>query len=195
MFRSLAFGLTVALLAAPAICAEKLNVGDSAPTFTATDATSGKEISLETFKDAKAVVVCFTCNRCPVAIMYEDRFVDFANTYGKKGVKFVAIDCNGDTQKSMAQRAEEKGFPFPYAADDSGDSGRAYTARVTPHLYLLDGDRKVAYIGAFDDNTDASKVDEAYLANAVDAVLAGKAPKTTETRAVGCGIRLKRPKN
>lgn len=60
---------------------------------------------------------------------------------------------------------------------------------MTPHAFLLDGERKVVYMGAVDDSMNAGKVKEHYLQEAIDAVLAGKAPATAETRQFGCGVK------
>lgn len=171
--------------------AAEIEVGAKAPDFTA-KGTDGKQYTLTGIaKDAKAVVVCFTCNKCPVAVAYEDRFIEFAKQYGKKGVKFIAINANAQTEdlEQMQLRAEEKGFNFPYAFDESGTSARKYGARVTPHIFIVDGNGKVAYRGAFDDKL--TEPSEAFVVDAVDALLEGKAPSKTSTRAFGCGIRLK----
>lgn len=182
--------VTVALAAiavASQAMAANLKTGDKAPDFKATG-VDGKEYSLP--KDAKATVVCFTCNNCPVAVAYEDRFIDFAKKYESKGVKFIAINVNeSENLTAMKQRAEEKGFNFPYAYDATGDSCRAFGARVTPHLFVVDAAGKIVYQGAFDDNQSSPK--EHYVAAAVDAVLAGKVPEKSETKAFGCGIRPK----
>jgi len=183
---STAVCVAVVAFAAPSFAAN-LKTGDKAPDFKATG-VDGKEYSLP--KDAKATVVCFTCNHCPVAVAYEDRFIEFNKKYQGKGVKFIAINVNdGEDLEAMKQRAEEKGFNFPYAYDSSGDSSRAFGARVTPHLFVIDANGKIAYQGAFDDNQQSPK--ESYLVSAVEAVLAGKVPAKTETKAVGCGIRPK----
>ena len=72
--------------------AEEIAVGEKAPDFKV-KATDGKEYTLESFKDAKAIIVTFTCNNCPVAVAYEDRFIAFAKKYKEKGVVFLAINC------------------------------------------------------------------------------------------------------
>ena len=186
MMTRIAAGLAVLFLATVAQAAAP-KIGETAPEFKAAG-VDGKNYTLGSFKDAKATVVVFTCNICPVAIAYEDRFIEFTKKYEAKGVKFIAINVNSSEDLSaMKQRAEEKGFNFPYAYDESGESARAYGARVTPHLFVVDGKGKIVYQGAFDDNQ--SKPKNAYLANAVEAVLAGKTPEVAETRAVGCGIR------
>lgn len=187
--------LCVAAMAAVAcgnLGAAEIEVGAKAPEFKATG-VDGKEYSLSSAsKDAKAVVVCFTCNNCPMAVAYEDRFIDFAKNYADKGVKFIAINVNSSEDlEKMKVRNEEKGFNYPYAFDKTGDSARAFGARVTPHLFVIDGDGKVAYRGSFDDkNQNPSKH---YVADAVDAVLAGKSPEVATTSAFGCGIRPNKP--
>jgi hypothetical protein len=108
-------------------------------------------------------------------------------------VKFIAINANkanpAESIENMKTRAEEKGFNFPYVYDASGESASAYGAKVTPHIYVLDGERAVAYVGSFDDKqNNASKH---YVADAVDAILAGKKVEVTNTKAFGCGIRNK----
>jgi peroxiredoxin len=171
---------------------DEIAVGEKAPNFKV-KGIDGKEYTLESFKDAKSIIVTFTCNNCPVAVAYEDRFIAFAKKYKEKGVVFLAINCNtSENLAAMKQRAEEKGFPFIYAYDETSESGHKYGARVTPHIFVLDKDRKVAYRGSFDDKQDGPT--KSYLASAVDAVLEGKKPELASTKAFGCGIKLKPPK-
>lgn len=190
MIRRMLLALSLLALVAPAFAAE-LEIGAKAPSFAALPGVDGKECSLDGMKDAKAIVVCFTCNKCPVAVAYEDRFVEFQKKYGEKGVKFVAINANKNSEDLavMKTRAEEKGFNFPYVFDASGKLATEYGARVTPHIFVLDGERKVAYVGAFDDSQQ--KATKHYVADAVDAILAGKKVAVTNTKAVGCGINNK----
>ncbi len=189
-FLGLAFLVCWTSLVNAAEKSEALQVGDKAPDFKA-ETVNGKAITLGDTKGAKAVVICFTCNNCPVAQAYQDRFIEFNKKYADRGVKFVAIDVNkGETLAAMKQRAEAKDYNFPYAYDESRESARQYGARVTPHLFVLDGNDVVQYIGAFDDNMNAKQVKKHYVDDAVTAVLDGKKPKTTETRAVGCGIKM-----
>ena len=184
-----------AFLASPAEAQRfnsQLSIGDAGPAWENLPGTDGKYHSLKDLEKATAVVVVFTCNHCPVAVAYEDRFIAFAKEYEEKDVEFVAINVNNveaDKLPAMKERAAEKGFNFPYLYDESQESGRNYGAQVTPHLYVLDGERKLAYVGAFDDNQDSSRVKENYLKDAVDAILAGKPVKSPETRAKGCGIQ------
>jgi peroxiredoxin len=170
----------------------ELKIGDAAPIFADIVGVDDKNHSLDEFKDAKAVAVVFTCNKCPVAVDYEDRLIEYQKEYADKGVQLVAINVNNaeaDKLPAMKVRAEEKGYTFPYLYDESQKSARDYGAEVTPHVFLLDTQRKVAYVGPVDDNPDAKQVTKAYLRDATEAVLAGKAPETTEVDPVGCGIQ------
>jgi peroxiredoxin len=187
MLRRTFLALSLVALCAPAYSAE-LEIGAKAPEFKNLPGVDGKEYSLGEMKDAKVVVVCFTCNICPVAVAYEDRFVEFTKEYGNKGVKFVAINANKRTEDlpAMKTRAEEKGFNFPYVFDKSGKLATEYGARVTPHIFVLDQNRNVAYVGAFDDKQNGPT--KHYVADAVDALLAGKKVQTTHSKAFGCGI-------
>jgi peroxiredoxin len=169
-----------------------VDIGDRAPAWSDLPATNGETVGLDSFADSKAVAVIFTCNECPVAIVYEDRLMKFAADYKDKGVSVVAINVNkGEDLEAMRQRAEEKGFNFPYVRDDSQKSAREYGATCTPHVFLLDANRKIAYMGAIDDNLQEGKVKQHYLRDAADAVLAGKEPATTESQQQGCGIAWK----
>jgi len=182
--------LAVAPLAYAAKFNKKVEIGQAAPDFKGLKGTDGKEYSLDGFKDAKALVLVFTCNRCPMAVAYEDRMIDLQKKYGEKGVQLLAINCNtGEGLDAMKERADSKGFNFPYVLDESQQSGKDFGATVTPHVFILDGERKIAYMGSLDDNMDDSKVQKHHVADALAAILDGKAPVTTETRQFGCGIR------
>lgn len=184
-----AVALAVSVSVTSFVQAAPLKVGDKAPDFTATT-IDGKTLALTDAKGADAVVICFTCLKCPVAVAYEGRFVDFARKYGNKKVKFLAINVNkGENLKDMKGRAEDKGFNFPFAYDETGLSAEAYGARVTPHLFVVDKNGKVAYIGSFDDNMNPKRVKKHFVTDAVDALLAGKTPEVTHSQAFGCGIK------
>ena len=199
--RPLPAALTLAALAcAPALAApapaaefnEVLDLGAKAPAFETLPTADGKTVSLGDFKDAKAVVVVFTCNHCPVAKAYEDRFNAFAKDYADKPVKFVAISVSNDeadTLEATKAYAKEKGLKFTYAHDSSQKVGKAFGANVTPHAFVLGPDRTVRYMGAFDDAwRKAEDVKQTYVRDAVDALLAGKEVAVKESRQVGCGI-------
>jgi len=176
-------------------------VGDKATDFKLKN-IDGKMLSMADFPNAKGFVVIFTCNHCPYAQAYQDRIVALDKEYKSKGYPVIAINPNDpsivpeDSYDAMITRAKEKNFTFPYLFDEKQDVYKMYGAAHTPHVYLLQmngkGDLIVRYIGAIDDNyQDASAVKEKYLANALDALIAGKEPNPNSTKAIGCSIKDK----
>jgi len=134
----------------------------------------------------------FTCNHCPVAVAYEDRLVALQEAYKDKGVQVIAVNVNNlpaDKLDKMKVRAEEKEFNFPYLYDATQKMGLDYGAQVTPHAFVLDRKRRIAYVGAIDDNNNSKNVEAKYLADALNVLLAGKQPDPAETKARGCGVK------
>jgi peroxiredoxin len=173
----------------------KLKPGDPVPAFNALPGIDGKAMSLSDVK-SDVLVLCITCNHCPVAVAYEDRIIDFVKKNCKEGkVTLVAINVNNNEQDKLDKmkiRAQEKGFNFPYLYDASQQIARELGASVTPHFFVFNKDRKLVYQGAMDDNNTASKVSTNYLEPAVAAALSGQTPSTAATAARGCGIQYER---
>ena len=172
-------------------------VGDVADDFSL-KGTDGKIHSLSELKDAKGYVVIFTCNHCPYAKLYEDRIIALQEEFEPMGYPIIAINPNDpsiveeDSFENMKKRAKEKGFNFLYLFDEKQSVYPKYGATKTPHVFLLNKERVVKYIGAIDDNArDASAVQERYLANAIRALDAGKEIKPSVTKAIGCSIKAK----
>ena len=171
-----------------------LNIGDAAPVWKNLPGTDGNKHSLADHAGKELVVVVFTCNSCACSEEYEDRIIAFAKKYEDR-VALVAINVNtilDDRLDAMKKRAEKKKFPFEYLYDESQKTARDYGATYTPEFFVLDKARKVAYMGAMDDKTNADAVKEKYLELAVDAVLKGEKPATRETIPHGCLVRYKR---
>lgn len=168
-----------------------VKIGDAVPKWEKLAGIDDEEHSFADLKDAKATVVVFTCNHCPVAQAYEDRLVALYNDYHDKGVELVAINVSNseaDKLPAMKKKAAEKGFEFQYLYDPTQAIGRAFGASVTPHAFVIDGSGHVAYMGAIDDEMIPEKASEHYVRDAVDAILAGNAPAKATTRPSGCGI-------
>lgn len=171
-----------------------LDIGKPAPEWRDLAGVDDKQHSLADLKDAKLVVVVFACNHCPVVKTYERRLIRFVDDYRDKGVEFLAISVSQqptDQLPQMKARASDSGFNFPYLIDPSQKIAKAYGATHTPHVFVLDQKRRIAYMGKIDDHLDESKVTERFLREAVDALLAGKEPEVAETRQVGCDIEYK----
>ncbi len=196
--RFLLTALLLALAGSPAGAGKfnkKLNIGDAAPTWDKLEATDGKKYALADFKDKDVLVVVFTCNTCIVAEGYEERLIAFAAECNKQGSKvgFVAINVNtgkDDALPAMKERAGKRKFGFTYLYDPSQKSALAYGANFTPECFVLTKERKVAYMGAFDDKP-AGEPKTLFVADAVKAVLAGRSAGTAETSAAaGCKIKF-----
>lgn len=184
-------GVTVPVEAGKAKFNKVVAPGDAAPDWADLPGVDGKKHALTEFKNAKALVIVFTCNHCPVAKGYENRMIAFAKKYAERGVQMVAINVNrieADRLDAMQERARDKQLPYPYLFDETQQSARAYGATVTPHFFVLDGQRRFVYMGAFDDDLDPTAATEQYVADAVEAALAGKAPAVKESLQRGCGI-------
>jgi len=173
-------------------------IGDTATDFKLKN-VDGKLVSLANYPDAKGYIVIFTCNSCPYAVMYEDRIIELNKTYTSKGYPVIAINPNdpqikpNDSFQAMQERAKDKGFNFPYIFDEKQEIFPIYGATKTPHVFLLNDEKVVEYIGAIDDNAqDASAVSKKYLEDAIAALENGKKPDPAETRAVGCSIKYKK---
>jgi peroxiredoxin len=171
-----------------------LNIGDKAPEWSDLPGTDGKKHSLGELKDKDVVVVVFTCNSCPVAVDYEDRIIAFAKKLAQpeSKVALVALCVNvieEDRLPKLKERAEEKGFKFQYLYDETQKIGKAYGANYTPEFFVLDRQRKIAYMGAMDDHSPPADAKVRFLEKAVEAVLKGEKPETSETLARGCRIR------
>lgn len=184
---------------------EGLSVGDTAPDFNL-KSISGEMVSLETTAAAyaekgievKGFIVTFTCNTCPYAVMYEDRLQALHAEMAPQGWPVVAIQPNDieikpeDDLPAMEQRAKDKGFTFDYLLDAQQEVYPAYGASRTPHVFLLNKELKVEYIGAIDDNPrDAAAVGDRFVVNAIKKIEAGDKPDPDFTRAIGCGIKSK----
>ena len=159
---------------------------------------SGKNITLANAKGDVGTLVVFSCNTCPWVIRWEDRYVSLANTYAQKGIGMIAVNSNAarfgseDSLEEMLEHAKNNGYNFPYAQDPESELASAFGATKTPHIYLFNGDDKFVYRGAIDDNAkNAKKVDEPFLANAIDALLAGNPINPQTTKALGCSIKFK----
>lgn len=172
-----------------------LELGQKAPDFDL-PGVDGKNHSLASYKNAKALIVVFSCNHCPYVIGSEDRMIKLAKDYAPKGVVLVAINSNEtaehttDSFEHMVIRSHEKHFPFDYLQDESQEVATAYGALRTPHFYVFDADRKLRYTGRMDDSPRleaSAKTHE--LRDALDAILAGKKPAQEMTNPIGCNVK------
>ena len=158
---------------------------------------NGKNITLGDIKGAKGTLVIFSCNTCPWVLRWEDRYVSIASRYLQKGIGMIAVNSNisrfkgDDSLNKMVKHAKENNYNFPYAQDPKAKLAYAFGATKTPHVYLFDNKEKLVYRGAIDDNArQPDNVEEPFLLNALDQLLAGKKIKKTSSKAIGCSIKF-----
>ena len=169
----------------------------SAPDFELPD-TEGRRHALPAPGEAPASVVVFTCNHCPYALAWHDRLLDAARDYADRGVRFLMVNPNDaeryptDSAEAMRERVDaDGGWPAPYLRDETQEAARAYGARTTPDVFVLDSQGVLRYRGAPDADYDDPSQGGAWLREALDAVLAGEDPARTETQPVGCSVKWK----
>lgn len=194
--KKLFVSMLLATAATACFAADELAIGASAPKFSLVNAVDGQTVAFRP-GDGKLSVVIFTCNQCPYSKAFEPRIIELAKQYQPKGVVFYAIDPNDEAKyavESLAEmkaRATEKAYPFPYLKDGDSAIARAYGARVTPHVYVVDGGGTVRYRGYVDDSAKPEERRTTGLTNALDDLLVGKAVSNQATRAFGCTIKWK----
>lgn len=190
------FAFALLLTATVACAADEIALGAKAPAFALVNAVDGKSVAFQP-GDGKISVVVFTCNQCPFAKAFEPRIIELAKEFQAKGVVFYAIDPNDDvkfpeeTLEEMKKRAVAKGYPFPYLKDGDSAIARAYGARVTPHVFVVDKGGSVRYRGYVDDSAKPDQRTKTGLTDALNALLSNGAIAETSTRAFGCTIKWK----
>jgi peroxiredoxin len=202
MLRSIFIAGTILMLAStPLAQAGKYNpvlsIGDKAPAWKDLPGIDGKRHSLSELKNAEAIVLVFTCNSCPYAIDYEERLIALTKKFADSKVSVVAVNVNKipeDNFEAMRERAKTQGFNFTYLFDETQQIAKDYGATYTPEFFVLDRQRKIAYMGALDDSPNAKKVKVQHVATALTQLLANKQPALKETIAIGCRIRMERPR-
>jgi len=184
---------------------ESLKINQKAPDFNL-KGIDDKTYSLDNFKDNNILVILFTCNHCPTAQAYEDKFINHVKQYQDKGVGFVAISPNspkglslselgysdmGDDFEDMKIRAKDKKYNFPYLYDgDTQETSIKYGPVATPHVFVFDGERKLQYTGRIDDTENPYiEPNEKNFEDALTAMLNGDQVTVSTTKTFGCSIK------
>ena len=193
-------GFLTATHAQETVSSSSLALGAAAPAATVKmKGVDGRELSIADAKGEKGTLVIFTCNHCPWVKAWETRIAEIGNAWQAKGIGVIAINSNDpaaypeDAFEEMQKRAKDRGMRYPYVVDATSEVARAFGASHTPEIFLFGKDGKLAYKGAVDDNAkEPEKVKEHFLADALEAVAAGKAPAMAETKALGCSIKYRK---
>jgi len=172
-----------------------LQIGAKAPDFRL-PATDGRTYSLADFRDAKVLVVFFTCNHCPYVLGSDEVTRATAQKHAGKGVRFVGINSNSantyaeDDFPHMVERMKKHSFPWVYLHDRTQQVALAYGALRTPHFYVFDRERKLVYCGRGVDNPkDPSTMTVNDLDNALTELVAGKPISVPLTNPIGCNVK------
>lgn len=191
--RSLSFAAALVLVAA---CAgptlAELAVGQPAPDFSLTD-LDGRTVSLSSFK-GKTVVLEWVNPNCPFSRRHAEQKTMTSTAAKHPDVVWLGINSTNPSHGDFLEPAEHKkfnadhGVSYPVLYDRTGEVGRAYGAATTPHLYVVDGTGKLAYVGAIDDNARGNAAVN-YVDRALAALAAGKSPEPASTRSYGCSVK------
>lgn len=172
-----------------------LSLGSNAPDFSLL-ATDGNTYSLKDFKDAKVLVIFFTCNHCPYVTGSDEITRQTAGKFKSQGVKFVGINSNSqntyeeDSYENMVKRMDEKKFPWLYLYDQTQDVARIYGALRTPHFFVFNEERKLVYTGRGIDNPrETNKMTVNNLQNALKELLEGRKIAMPLTNPIGCNVK------
>ena len=176
---------------------ETAAVGATAPAFTLTD-LNGQEHSLQQYLDEGKVVVLEWFNPdCPFVVKHHangSTMRDLAAAHSDD-VVWLAINSGAEGKQGAGlernqRAAEEYGITYPILLDMSGEVGRTYGARTTPHMYVINAEGTLVYAGAIDNNRHPRQFgDTNYVSDALDAVLAGEDVATAQTQPYGCGVK------
>jgi hypothetical protein len=192
---------SLAVVAAPAQDAHAAAVvGKAAPAFQLTD-LNGETVKLSDFK-GKFVVLEWVNFECPFVRKHygSENMQKLQKTYTGKDVVWISICSSAPgkqghlTADEAKEITKEKGAsPTRFLLDPKGVTGKAYGAKTTPHMYVIDPKGKLLYNGAIDD-TPSTKVADVptsknYVVAALDAALAGKAVPTSTTKPYGCSVK------
>ena len=199
--RTFSSSLLLPALAMGMTQAQAATVGQAAPDFTATDAL-GKTHKLSDFK-GKHVVLEWTNPGCPFVVKhYGGNMQALQKEFTAKGVVWLSVNSTSkdasdylEPAKLMAWKAEKKGSASAVLMDESGKIGQLYSAKTTPHMYIINPQGLLVYAGAID-SVPSARVDDIktatnYIRQGLNEALGGKAISTSSTRAYGCSVKYK----
>ncbi len=182
------------------VSAHAAEIGKPAPAFSAKDA-KGADVSLESLK-GKVVVLEWVNHGCPFVVKHygSKNMQKLQETYTGKGVVWISINSGSKASGSYTDDATflkmsaDKGSKASHLiADESGTIGKAYSAKTTPHMFVINKEGVLVYNGAIDSKKTTSPADiessDNYVAKALDEVLAGKEVTTAKTEPYGCGVK------
>ncbi|HKL31470.1 MAG TPA: redoxin domain-containing protein [Tangfeifania sp.] len=161
-------------------------------------AVNGEKVSLTDVAKDNGLLVLFSCTTCPFVVRWEDRYHQIKEWADKNDVGMIVLNSNYknrdgvDSFEEMKKQAENKDYNFYYVVDEESRIANAFGGQTTPHAFLFDGNMKLAYKGAIDDNyKNAAEVKKHYLKDAIVSLSNGEGIAVAETQPVGCSIKRK----
>lgn len=186
-----ALALATSLFLPVAHAAEPAAVGKPAPAFTLKD-EAGKTHRLSDYK-GKTVVLEWTNPECPFVVRHYNAktMTKTHAAFASKDVVWLAIDSTShNTPELSAAWKKKEGFTYPVLQDASGKVGHAYGAKTTPHMYVIDKEGIVRFIGGIDDDPRGrSKSPKNHVTDALKAVVKGETPAAQQTTPYGCTVK------
>lgn len=192
--------LAVAIMSLPMLAVAQAVPGKDAPAFETKD-MNGKTQKLSDYK-GKWVVLEWFNKDCPYVKKHygSDNMQKLQKTYTGKGVQWLTVVSSapkkqGHMTPDEAKKvfAANKGSSTAVLLDEDGKIGKAYDAKTTPHMFVINPEGKVVYAGAIDDNDSAdAKViatSKNLVATALDEAMAGKTVTTAAQRPYGCSVK------
>ena len=186
----------------PKVVAEKpafvsLPIGSSIPNEGAMmEGKPGQMVSLMQAKTEKGLLVMFSCNTCPYVIKGQKRTTEAMHMAKKLGIGMVILNSNEaqreneDSQPAMIAYADQQQYSVPYLRDDHSMMANMFGATRTPEVFLFDGNSKLVYKGAMEDNPATPQESKVYYLNEAMKALEEKRPiKNPETKSIGCSIK------
>jgi peroxiredoxin len=170
-------------------------VGD----FTLREAATGRNIEFGDFRDRRAVVLVFLGMECPISNLMLPRLNAWADVYQSQGVAFLGVNSNAqEPAAQVAEHARSHGLHFPVFMDEGHAVADRFQVDRMCEVLVIDGGGRLRYRGALDDQygrgTRKQAPTRAYLAEALDAVLHGRAVVLPDTPVFGCRIEGTRPR-
>jgi thioredoxin-related protein len=157
---------------------------------------SGTEVSLNEVKTNRGLLVIFSCNTCPYVIKNQGRTDEACKFAKRSGIGVAILNSNeakrgdDDSFEDMQAYAKAQGYNWNYLVDNNSAMADAFGANRTPECFLFNGEGKLVYHGAIDDNpADAAAVGRKHLIMAIDEMKAGNDIAIKESKSVGCGIK------
>lgn len=176
---------------------QSIEIGSNIPMANAgMKSIDGKSVTLSKAITKQGLLVMFSCNTCPYVIKSEARTKEVIDYTTRHNIGMVIINSNEaqrgkeDSYNAMSAYAKKQGYKVPYVVDDKSKVADAFGATRTPEVFLFDGNGKLVYKGAMEDNpSNPAESKELFLKVAIDNMLAGKPANPNSTKSIGCTIK------